>query len=103
MTKHLYPILILSFILSGCKCEVNVSGVVLDLYTHEPILGANVLGIGAGAIDMVTDTSGYFEFEELSLDDCEGYSVKVQAIGYSEKTVEITNGSHIEIRLDTIF
>ena len=103
MIKHLYPIILLSFILFGCKCEVNVSGVVLDLYTHEPIAGAYVFGVGAGAIDMVTDTSGYFEFEELSLDDCEGYNVRVQALGYSEKTVEITNGSHIEIRLDTIF
>ena len=91
------------FLISSCKCEVNISGEVLDLYTHEPIAGAKLLGVGAGAIDFETDSTGYFEFEELaSLQNCSTYTVEVIAIGYTGKTVDITNGSHIEIRLDTI-
>ena len=80
-----------------------MSGVVLDLYTNEPIGGALVFGVAPGSIDFVTDSTGKFEFEELELDDCDAYHVTVQAQGYSEKSVAITNGSHIEIRLDTIF
>lgn len=76
---------------------------VIDLYTNEPIGGAYVLGVGPAALDFITDSTGTFEFEELETDDCEAYNVKIQAQGYSEKTVAITNGSHIEIRLDTIF
>jgi hypothetical protein len=91
------------FLFTGCECTVEVSGTVINLYTNEPIAGAYIVGIGPGIIDIVTDSTGTFEFEELSQDDCEAYNVKVQAQGYSEKTVAITNGSHIEIRLDTLF
>ena len=104
MIKALAPSLLFwAFLFSGCECTVEVSGVVIDLYTNEPISGAYVTGIGPGAIDFLTDTTGTFEFEELMVDDCAAYHVKVGAQGYSEKTVAITNGSHIEIRLDTIF
>jgi hypothetical protein len=104
MIRSLAPSLLFCvFLFAGCECTVEVSGVVIDLYTNEPIGGAYVIGVGPGAIDIVTDSTGSFEFEELSQDDCEAYNVKVQAQGYSEKTVAITNGSHIEIRLDTLF
>ena len=104
MIRTLAPSLLFCiFLFAGCKCTIEVSGVVLDLYTNEPIGGAFVLGVAPGSIDFVTDSTGEFEFEELELDDCDAYNVKVQAQGYSEKTVAITNGSHIEIRLDTIF
>ena len=104
MIKVLTPsLLFLLFFCAGCKCTIEVSGIILDLYTNEPIGGAFILGVGPGAIDFVTDSTGTFEFEKLALDDCDAYNVKIQSQGYSEKIVAITNGSHIEIRLDTIF
>ena len=104
MIRPLAPSLLFCvFLFTGCECTVEVSGIVINLYTNEPIAGAYVVGIGPGAIDFVTDSTGTFEFEELGQDDCDAYNVKVQAQGYSEKTVAITNGSHIEIRLDTLF
>ena len=104
MIRITIAITLSTFLLAGCKCEVNLTGVVLDLYTNDPISGASVTGVGAETIDAITDSTGYFEFEELNgLDDCSSYQVKVNASGYSEKIVNISNGSHTEIRLDTIF
>lgn len=89
--------------LAGCKCVVNVSGVVLDLYTNDPIGGAIIEGVGFATGGYQTDTTGTFEFQDISgLEDCEISKFEVFAEGYTQRIVEITNGSHIEVRLDSI-
>jgi iron complex outermembrane receptor protein len=71
----------------------GISGTVKDGKTNEVLVGATVQLDGQGN---VTDASGRFTFEKLSLGD---YTLRVRFLGYEEKVEKISLRESIEVEI----
>ncbi len=75
---------------SSCNREFDtfatLYGIVSDSETNEPISGANVV-LAPGSRNQITNTEGYFEFEEL---ESMQYNIQVSKSGYATNYKSIT-------------
>jgi len=102
MSKTLLGLIVL-ITLYGCDCTMSASGVVIDLRTKNPIEGAILKRTGESNLTVTSDENGEFEFEEVEgLSECQKMEVNIVAAGYEESNLLITNGTYVEIYLDTL-
>lgn len=77
----------------------NVSGVVQDANTGEPLIGVNVLVVAAvdetGSTGTITDLDGKFELNDVP----DGASLQFSYTGYEDQSVTISNDSYLTIQL----
>ena len=85
---------LLGLIVSSVKAE-ETKGTVIDKFTKRPILEARVEVPGT-KIRAKTDTGGHFILRGLPKAETE---IKIKAIGYEPKTVQVKTGEELKIEL----
>lgn len=98
MKKLLVIFLALSLVILSCEDKTtepprqntgDVSGVVTNALTSEPIDQAQVAIIGSAARSVSTNASGYYIFEDLPIDEddlTQVYNLQVTKAGFRDKT-----------------
>ncbi len=87
-------LVVVLFALWGTKLFSQVSGVVVDASTDEPLVGANVAIVGS-AIGTVTDGEGKFELRF----EGDSATIMVSYLGYVSKRYVVYPGEHIRVAL----
>lgn len=98
--KKIYFFLLL--ILISCDCLQEVSGIVIDAETKEPVSRACIITNAIGRKDSVfTDDKGYFEISKISggFFKCPDVEVIITRNGFETQKAKIENNKDIIIRL----
>ncbi len=75
-----------SFINENPSGKNFVSGIVLDIKSKEPLVGANILVSGTN-LGACTDINGKFEIRNIPVSE---FSISVSMIGYKSKSIQIS-------------
>jgi TonB-linked SusC/RagA family outer membrane protein len=90
-------LLFVIFVQTQAQTTINVSGIVTD-EKDEPIVGANIISVGANAKGTITDMSGAFVLK-VPVDGI----IKVSYIGFTPKAIKIgANQRKITVVLDEV-
>ena len=85
MLRYFYLFLFIGF--SFSQTTGKISGVIYDEDTQEPIIGANIIVVGAN-LGTSSDTDGSFYIINISPGT---YSLKIHYIGYAPLTLNKVN------------
>lgn len=92
--KKCFVLLLLGLSISAFAQKVHISGVVEDMKTGEPIIGATVLEKGT-TNGTVTDFDGQFE---LMIN--QGTQIEISYVGYNLKTISASANKVIKVQLE---
>ncbi len=95
MTLNAFLTIFITASIVSLSAAQDISGKVLDQETDEPLIGASVL-IQGTTKGTVTDIDGEFS---LSWDGEYPIELVISYVGYSSKTLEVTEASYQEYRL----
>ena len=89
-------ILVLMFI-TFTSAIADVKGIIIDSYSKEPIIGANVSVVGT-LIGDITDRKGNFHIKSSN----ENLVIEIQYAGYEKKTLTVDSKNSLNIVLDRL-
>ncbi len=87
--KRLYNIFLFAMVAMTCAAQVNVSGVVVEDVSKDPLPGASViLRNSEGKIKKFATTDAYGKFS-LSSPDIKGYTLDVSMMSFAKQSVKL--------------